>query len=266
MSAVRAAPGGVSFVALDLGTARTRSLCSASPAIADRPSHLPSHLSARPPRSGQALRHGMVADRGSCLELARLVMREARLSGGWPVAHVVAGIPLAASSHDRRAVRESVGAAAGCPVTLIEEPLAAAAGAGLDLADPRPRLLLDVGAGIVEAVTLRGGAIEDATALQLAATTSAGLVSYAQDSVVAMTAALLHRLSGRARATAREAGLVVTGGGAHESALVTRLSTALRMPVRAAPEPQHATIRGLLRLSLTTGLPGTEVSPEGRAR
>src|SRR5690606_12369479 len=139
-------------------------------------------------------------------------------------------------------------AVAGCEVTLVEEPLAAAVGIGLDITDSTPRLLLDVGAGIVEAVVINAGAITDARALQLSATTKEGVPSYAIDSVVTMTSMLLRDVPAHLRPAVRDTGLAVTGGGAAQPRLLRRLRTALRIPVHPAPEPAHATIRGLTRL------------------
>ncbi|MET7338655.1 rod shape-determining protein [Nonomuraea sp. NPDC005650] len=240
------------FVALDLGTARTRSLVLGGHAIVDRPSAILRRSSASgEPDVVRPVRHGMVADPGACLRLVRLVVRDTRLYDSRPLERVLAGVPVAASPSDRKAVRAAVAEIAGCEVALVEEPLAAAVGVGLDILGGRPRLLLDVGAGIVEAVVLDRGVVTDAVALQLSTTTDAGLTSYALENVVDMTAGLLRRLPG-----ARERGLVVTGGGAQQEQLLRRLHAALRMPVTAAPQPQHATIRGLMRLCLQPALAG----------
>ncbi|NUW38645.1 rod shape-determining protein [Nonomuraea rhodomycinica] len=297
------APVRPAFVALDLGTARTRSLAAGGFAIADRPSAVPAHprrptapdpdrtpapgAQGRTPAPGdpgrtrapgdpggaaapgglgrastagsglvRPLRHGMVADPGACHRLVRLVLHDARLSGAWPLERVLAGVPVAATASDRAAVRAAVSEAAGCAVTLVEEPLAAAVGAGLDVAGSRPVLLLDVGAGIVEAVVIRDGVVTDALALQLSATTGTGLPSYALDGVVEMTARLLRRLPARLRPAARDGGLLLTGGGALQPRLAHRLRETLRLPVEAAPEPAHATVRGLTRLCLQPAMAG----------
>ncbi|MEW9550703.1 rod shape-determining protein [Nonomuraea sp. NPDC050783] len=247
------------FVALDLGTARTRALAVGGHAIADRPSAVLGRSSAGAgPEVVRPLRHGMVADPGACLRLVRLVLRDTRLHDGRPPARVLAGVPVAASPSDRRAVRAAVAETAGCEVTLVEEPLAAAVGAGLDVLDPRPCLLLDVGAGIVEAVAIGDGAVLDAAALQLSATTEAGLAAYALEGVVAMTAGLARR-----GPAARARGLVVTGGGAHQELLLRRLRAAVRLPVSAAAQPQHATVRGLMRLCLQPSLASGLALPAG---
>lgn len=245
---------GRRFAALDVGTARTRSLSSGGYAIADRPSAVvrPYGTGVRAPV--RPIRHGMVADQEACLRLMSLVLQDARVSGSWPLERVLAGVPLAATPDDRRALRTVLAEAAGCAVMLVEEPLAAAVGAGLDITDPRPSLLLDVGAGIVEVVAIRDRAVIDAAALQLSTTTSTGLPSYAMDRVVDMTAGLLRRLPDQLSGAARAGGLVVTGGGAQQAQLLRRLHAALRLPISAPPEPQHATIRGLTRLCLQPAL------------
>ncbi|MEV0627875.1 rod shape-determining protein [Nonomuraea wenchangensis] len=254
MPVVSSAPAGMSavrrFLALDLGTARTRSLAVGGHAIADRASA----VMGRPSGTGapdvvRPLRHGMVADPGACLRLVRLVVQDTRLYDGRPPARVLAGVPLAASPSDRRAVRVAVSEAAGCEVTLVEEPLAAAVGAGLDVLDPRPCLVLDVGAGIVEVVAISEGNVVDAAALQLSATTGLGLAAYALEGVVDMTAGLVRRLP-----AVRSRGLLVTGGGAREDLLLRRLRGTLRLPVEVAAQPQYATVRGLMRLCLQPSL------------
>ncbi|MEV4568187.1 hypothetical protein AB0K12_30840 [Nonomuraea sp. NPDC049419] len=149
----------------------------------------------------------------------------------------------------------------GCGVWLVDEPVAAAVGAGLDVVGAEPLLLLDVGAGIVEAVAVREGAVFDAAALQLGATTSAGLLPYALDGVVEMTAALVRRLPDDVRPSVPA--LTVTGGGARQRRLLHRLQTALRMPVNAVPEPEYATIRGLSRMGRHPEL-ASRISRQGR--
>jgi actin-like ATPase involved in cell morphogenesis len=243
------------LMALDLGTARTRSLAVGGHAIADRPTAIVRGSSASSKTDVvRPIRHGMVADPAACLRLVRMAVQDTRHYSLRPLEQVLAGVPVAASHSDRQAVRAAVAEIAGCEVRLVEEPLAAAVGVGLDVLDPRPCLLLDVGAGIVEAVAIGQGAVTDAVALQLSATTSAGLAAYALESVVDMTASLLGRLPTTSRPAARARGLVVTGGGAHQELLLRRLRATMRLPVSAAPQPQHVTVRGLMRLCLQPAL------------
>ncbi|MEV4161841.1 TraR/DksA C4-type zinc finger protein [Nonomuraea dietziae] len=58
----------------------------------------------------------------------------------------------------------------------------------MDVLTARPHLPLDVGAGIVEAVAIEGGAVVDAVALQASATTGVGLAACELEGVVDCTA------------------------------------------------------------------------------
>lgn len=248
--ASRQPPVGRGF-ALDLGTVRTRTLSWDGFAIADRLSAVPAGPSgACVSTAGLTwpIRRGMVTDPAACQRLVHAVLHDARQSGAWPPERLLVGVPVTATPSDRRALRIAVLEATGCGVMLVDEPLAAALGAGLDVTDPRPCLLLDVGAGIVEAAVIRDGAIADAAALRLSAVPRPGLPADPVDGVVQMTAGLLGRVPYRLRPAARDNGLLLTGGGARQARLLHRLRAALRMPISTAPEPAHATIRGLMRL------------------
>ncbi|MGI5271880.1 rod shape-determining protein [Nonomuraea sp. CA-218870] len=170
--------------------------------------------------------------------------------GGGVFRLVVVGVPVSASPAERATVTGIVARAAGCPVTAVEEPLAAALGSGLDVTDPRPRLLVDVGAGIVEAVVISDAAITDAVAVQLPDGGHGVLPGHVQDRITDLAAELLRRLPARSRPAARERGLTLTGGGAAHAGLAGRLCSRLGLTVSLATDPAHATVRGLARLCL----------------
>ncbi|MEU4403020.1 hypothetical protein AB0F88_00755 [Streptosporangium sp. NPDC023963] len=68
------------LMALDLGTARTRSLTVCGPTIADRPSSIVRRSSTSGGRDVvQPIRHGMVADPDACLRLLRRLRAALRL-------------------------------------------------------------------------------------------------------------------------------------------------------------------------------------------
>ncbi|MEV4299114.1 rod shape-determining protein [Microbispora rosea] len=234
-------------LALDLGTARTRLLLSGSTAIKERPSAFGEPGTRRWP-----VRHGMVADMPSCARLVRAALSDAVTGQHPPLERVLLGVPVTASRLDRRAAYAAVSSAARCRVTIVEEPLAAAVGCGVDIADPRPRILLDVGAGIAEAVVIRAGEIADAGAVQVdvqvdggGPARGAGCPAYARERVVAMVADLIARIPAALRATARRQGLLITGGGARDPELARKLCAELRITVGPAPDPVNATVRGL---------------------
>jgi rod shape-determining protein MreB len=244
-------------VALDLGTARTRTVAPGGVTVLDRPSCVPSQDD--PAEQVWPIRHGMVSSMAACHRLARAVLNEAAGHAGLAgrgLERVILGVPVAATDTERRAARAAVARAAGCPVVLVEEPLAAAIGCGVDVTDSRPRLLLDVGAGIVEAVVIRDAAVAEAGALQISARTRGGLPGHAVEAVIDLVAGLVRRLPPYLRPAARAGGLLLTGGGAMQQDLAARLCAGLRVSVHPATRPAHATIRGLARLCLMPDLAG----------
>ena len=59
-------------------------------------------------------------------------------------------VPSGVSEVEHRAVREAVAQAGGKAVYLIEEPLAAAIGAGLDISKPEGTMVVDIGGGTTD--------------------------------------------------------------------------------------------------------------------
>jgi rod shape-determining protein MreB len=71
---------------------------------------------------------------------------------------VVICIPSGATSVERRAIRDAVSNAGADRVSLIEEPMAAAIGAGLPVAEPIGSMVVDIGGGTTEVgvISLQG--------------------------------------------------------------------------------------------------------------
>src|SRR5690606_41705571 len=125
--------------------------------ISDRPSCVPSADGTAEPV--WPIRHGMVASLSACHRLARTVLSEALAqAAGVPpggdaeplagrVDRVLVGVPVAAASTERRAVRAAVARAVDRPVVLVEEPLRAAHGWGGGVTRSQPRPLPRVGDG-----------------------------------------------------------------------------------------------------------------------
>ena len=72
---------------------------------------------------------------------------------------VVVGVPSGITEVEERAVEESVLQAGAREVYLIEEPLAAAIGAGLDIAEPTGNIIIDIGGGTTEVAVISLGGI-----------------------------------------------------------------------------------------------------------
>ena len=72
---------------------------------------------------------------------------------------VVVGVPSGITEVEERAVEESVLQAGAKEVYLIEEPMAAAIGAGLDIAEPTGNIIVDIGGGTTEVAVISLGGI-----------------------------------------------------------------------------------------------------------
>lgn len=85
-----------------------------------------------------------------------------------PRPRVVIGIPQGVTEVEKRAVYEAGMAAGAREVYLIEEPVAAALGAGLPVSDIRGSMILDIGGGTTEVAVISMGGIVVARSLRVA--------------------------------------------------------------------------------------------------
>ena len=72
---------------------------------------------------------------------------------------VVVGVPFGITEVEERAVQESVIQAGAREVYLIEEPMAAAIGASIDVAEPSGNIIVDIGGGTTEVAVISLGGI-----------------------------------------------------------------------------------------------------------
>ncbi|MGQ0668309.1 MAG: rod shape-determining protein [Actinomycetota bacterium] len=105
------------------------------------------------------LRQGVMTEFDITQRMIEVVLRRLGV-GRFPKPRVLACVPSASSEVERRAVKEAIKAAGGRGVVLVEEPLAAAIGAGLPIHEPIGNLVVDIGGGTSEmAVASMGGVV-----------------------------------------------------------------------------------------------------------
>ncbi len=111
------------------------------------------------------LRDGVISDFDTTEAMLKAFIQKVHQSGSWrnikiPKPRVVVGIPSGVTEVERRAVQDAVLSAGARACFLIEEPMAAAIGAGLPVEDPEGNLIVDIGGGTTEiAVISMGGAV-----------------------------------------------------------------------------------------------------------
>lgn len=114
------------------------------------------------------LKDGVIADFSATqLMLKNLIEKIAkRYSIGRP--RVVVGVPSGITEVEERAVEESVLQAGAKEVYLIEEPMAAAIGASLDVGEPSGNIIVDIGGGTTEVAVISLGGIVVSHSLRVA--------------------------------------------------------------------------------------------------
>jgi len=100
------------------------------------------------------LRDGVIAD----FYIAELMLKHfiARVNEGRTLVapRIVIGIPSGVTGVERRAVMDAASQAGARDVYLIDEPVAAAIGAGLPVAEPTGNMIIDIGGGTTEVAVL----------------------------------------------------------------------------------------------------------------
>ena len=81
---------------------------------------------------------------------------------------VVGGVPSGITEVEERAVEESVMQAGAREVYIIEEPMAAAIGANLEVAEPNGNIIVDIGGGTTEVAVVSLGGIVTSNSLRVA--------------------------------------------------------------------------------------------------
>jgi len=122
----------------------------------------PANISATRP-----LRHGVIADFEVTEQMLRYFLRKAQTSR-WARPRVVMCVPSGVTGVETRAVEEACLSAGARQVALIEEPIAAAIGAGLPIAEPTGHMVVDIGGGTSEVAVISMGEIVVETSLRLA--------------------------------------------------------------------------------------------------
>ncbi len=118
------------------------------------------------------LRDGVIADFDAASSILTYYIKKIHETGGniprIPRPHVVVGIPSGVTEVERRAVADAAIDAGARRVDLIEEPMAAAIGAGLDVESPEGNFIVDIGGGTSEIAVISLGGIVIGRSLRVA--------------------------------------------------------------------------------------------------
>ena len=116
------------------------------------------------------LKDGVIADFDMTTSMLQEFIRKAlkgRAFAGSRV-RVIICIPSGVTAVERRAVKEATQNAGAKRVSIIEEPMAAAIGAGLPVADPTGSMIVDIGGGTSEVAVISLGGIVTSRSVRVA--------------------------------------------------------------------------------------------------
>ncbi len=166
-------------MAIDLGTANTLVYVKGRGVVVDEPSVVAymnqggrkivyavgeqaKNMLGKTPVSMEAIRpmrDGVIADFEVAEEMIKHFIRKVHNRRAFVSPLIIICVPSSATSVERRAIHQSALAAGAREVQLIEEPMAAAIGAGLPIEDPAGSMVVDIGGGTSEVAVLSLGGI-----------------------------------------------------------------------------------------------------------
>ena len=105
------------------------------------------------------LSDGVIADFEIAEEMIKYFIRKVHNRRSFVSPLIIICVPSGSTAVERRAIQESADAAGAGKVRLIEEPMAAAIGAGLPVTEPTGSMVVDIGGGTTEVAVLSLGGI-----------------------------------------------------------------------------------------------------------
>ncbi len=114
------------------------------------------------------LKDGVIADFDVTATMLKHFIRKAIKSNSFSRPRVVVCIPSGVTEVERRAVEDAARQAGAKEVELIEEPMAAAIGAGLPVAEPTGSMVVDIGGGTAEVAIISLGDIVTSCSVRVA--------------------------------------------------------------------------------------------------
>ncbi len=118
-------------------------------------------------RAIRPLRDGVISDFEIAEEMIKHFIRKVHNRRSFISPIIVICVPSGATPVERRAIQESAEAAGARRAYLIEEPVAAAIGAGLPITEPRASMVVDIGGGTTEVAILSLGGIVYANSVRV---------------------------------------------------------------------------------------------------
>lgn len=167
-------------IAIDVGTSNTLLFLRGKGIVINEPSVVAVHqnpyqknrvvavgreakeMLGRTPHNITAIRpiqKGVIADFDATVVMLKHFLNQVHGKMNFMKPSAVIGVPVGITEVEKRAVRESAESASAGEVFLIEEPMAAAIGAGMPITEPSGNMIVDIGGGTTEVAVISLGGI-----------------------------------------------------------------------------------------------------------
>ena len=114
------------------------------------------------------MKDGVIADFDITATMLKHFIKQAVKSTSFSKPHIIICIPSGVTEVERRAVEDAARQAGASNVELIEEPMAAAIGAGLPVNEPTGSMVVDIGGGTAEVAVISLGDIVTSVSVRCA--------------------------------------------------------------------------------------------------
>lgn len=114
------------------------------------------------------LRDGVIADFEAVDKMLAYVIKKAHRRSLFRRRRMLIGVPCEITPVERRAVRDSAFKANAKEVFLVQEPVAAAIGAGIDVTSARGAMVVDIGGGTTDIAVISRGYVVSGSSVRIA--------------------------------------------------------------------------------------------------
>jgi len=114
------------------------------------------------------LKDGVIADFDITQEMLKDFIKKASAKSNFTNPRIVVCFPSGVTEVEKRAINEATNQAGARKVKLLEEPMAAAIGAGLPVNEPTGSMIVDIGGGTTEVAVISLGGIVTSISLRIA--------------------------------------------------------------------------------------------------
>lgn len=114
------------------------------------------------------LRQGVISDYMITEKMLRYFVQKAQGRNFFRKPRIAICVPSGVTDVERRAVEEATYQAGARDVTIIDEPIAAAIGAGIDITKPFGNMIVDIGGGTTDVAVISLGGIVVSTSIRIA--------------------------------------------------------------------------------------------------